>query len=99
MDYVLMVPGMKLASVLTADHSENQCGRKSTNYLQRTRRASFFLLLTSRVVATWLPIIAVCTKSWRGMIRFISFSGNNSNKWYYTLKKSQSVISILSNEK
>lgn len=25
MDYVLMVPGMKLAFVLTADHSENQC--------------------------------------------------------------------------
>lgn len=43
------------------------------------------------------------------MIRFISFSGNNSNKWYYTFqaltreneKKSQTVISIptLSNEK
>lgn len=66
MDYVLMVPGMKLASVLTADHSENQCGRKSTNYLQRTRRASFFLLLTSWVVATWLYAYN-CS----GMIRFI----------------------------
>lgn len=43
-DYVLMVPGMKWAFVLTADQSGNQCVRKSTNYLQRTRRAQFLFV-------------------------------------------------------